>query len=165
MDTKMLLGKIDNRSAAIGIVGLGYVGLPLMLRFTEAGYRVIGFDIDQAKVDVLNKGVSYIKHISATSINSVITSELFEGTTDFSRAEEVETLIVCVPTPLNKHREPDLTFVINSVDSIVPYLHKGQIVSLESTKCPVTTEEELLPKRGLKVGQDGCYRTGHQPRR
>jgi UDP-N-acetyl-D-glucosamine dehydrogenase len=157
LDTKPLLEKIDNKSAVIGIIGLGYVGLPLMLRFTEAGYRVVGFDIDQTKVDALNNGISYIKHISAASINLALSSGLFEGTTDFSRAGGVDALILCVPTPLNKHREPDLTFVINSVDAIVPYLRKGQIVSLESTTYPGTTEEELLPrieKRGLKVGQD-----------
>lgn len=154
---QQLIGKITDKTATIGIIGLGYVGLPLMLRFTEAGYRVIGFDIDQAKIDTLHKGESYIRHISADSIGSAVTSGLFKGTTDFSHAAEVEALILCVPTPLNKYREPDLTFVINSVDSILPYLRRGQIVSLESTTYPGTTDEELLPRieqRGLKVGQD-----------
>jgi UDP-N-acetyl-D-glucosamine dehydrogenase len=135
---------------------LGYVGLPLMLRYCEVGYRVIGFDIDQGKVDALAQGKSYIEHISGAAIaGSLIRG--FEPTTDFSRAKEVDALILCVPTPLNKYREPDLSFVLNTTDSLVPYLRPGQIVSLESTTYPGTTEEELLPRvelRGLTVGKD-----------
>jgi UDP-N-acetyl-D-glucosamine dehydrogenase len=150
------LNRIADKSAVIGIVGLGYVGLPLMLRFAEVGYKVLGFDIDQSKVDALHAGKSYIEHISADSIASARAAG-FEATTDFSRAPEADALILCVPTPLNKYREPDLSFVLNTIDSLVPHLRAGHLVSLESTTYPGTTDEELLPRiesRGFKVGQD-----------
>lgn len=150
------LNRITDKSAVIGIVGLGYVGLPLMLRFAEVGYKVLGFDIDQSKVDALHAGKSYIEHISADSIASARAAG-FEATTDFSRAPEADALILCVPTPLNKYREPDLSFVINTIDSLVPHLREGHLVSLESTTYPGTTDEELLPRiesRGLKVGEN-----------
>lgn len=150
------LNRIADKSAVIGIVGLGYVGLPLMLRFAEVGYKVLGFDIDQSKVDALHAGKSYIEHISADSIASARAAG-FEATTDFSRAPEADALILCVPTPLNKYREPDLSFVLNTIDSLVPHLRAGHLVSLESTTYPGTTDEELLPRiesRGLKVGDN-----------
>jgi UDP-N-acetyl-D-glucosamine dehydrogenase len=151
-----LITKLKEKKAVIGIVGLGYVGLPLMLRYCEVGYKVIGFDVDQRKVDLLHNGESYIEHIPGQAIKSAITKG-FESTTDFSRASDVDALILCVPTPLNKYREPDLSFVLNTTDSLVPYLRPGQVVSLESTTYPGTTDEELLPRiesRGLKVGKD-----------
>ena len=151
-----LIQKLNNKKAKIGIVGLGYIGLPLMLRYSEVGYKVIGFDIDQSKVDALSQGKSYIEHISGTAIK-VAVEKGFEATTDFSRAAEVDALILCVPTPLNKYREPDLSFVLDTTDSLVPYLCPGQVMSLESTTYPGTTDEELLPRmeaRGLKIGQD-----------
>lgn len=154
MIKQQLLNRIADKSAVIGIVGLGYVGLPLMLRFAEVGYEVLGFDIDQGKVDALMAGQSYIEHISADSIATAL-ERGFEATTDFSRVPEADTLILCVPTPLNKYREPDLSFVLDTMDSLVPYLREGQLVSLESTTYPGTTDEELLPRmesRGLKVG-------------
>ncbi|MDF0604363.1 nucleotide sugar dehydrogenase [Neisseriaceae bacterium TC5R-5] len=156
MIKQLLLNRIADKSAVIGIVGLGYVGLPLMLRFAEVGYRVLGFDIDQRKVEALLAGQSYIEHISADSIATAL-ERSFSATTDFSRAHEVDALILCVPTPLNKYREPDLSFVLNTMDSLVPYLRPGQLVSLESTTYPGTTDEELLPRissRGLKVGDN-----------
>ena len=156
MANNALIEKINNKTAIIGVVGLGYVGLPLMLRFIEIGYRVLGIDIDQAKVDSLNNGKSYIEHISSGAILKARQTG-FEATTDFSRSPEADALIICVPTPLNKYREPDLSFVTNTTDSLVPYLRKGQIVSLESTTYPGTTDEELKPRlesTGLKVGQD-----------
>lgn len=152
-----LLERISNKSAVIGIIGMGYVGLPLMLRFAEAGYKILGFDVDLSKIQSLLAGKSYIKHISSSAIASAVDAGLFDGTTDFSRAGEADALVICVPTPLNKYREPDLSFVLNSTDSIVPYLRPGQIISLESTTYPGTTDEELLPRvesRGLKVGKD-----------
>jgi UDP-N-acetyl-D-glucosamine dehydrogenase len=152
-----LLEKLSNKSAVVGIIGLGYVGLPLMLRYVEVGYRVLGFDIDQEKVDALHKGESYIKHISSEAISSAVNAGLFEGTTDFSRAGEADALIICVPTPLNKYREPDLSFVLNSTDAVVPFLRSGHVISLESTTYPGTTDEELLKRvesGGLKVGRD-----------
>jgi len=153
---QQLLQKVADKSAVIGIVGLGYVGLPLMLRFAEVGYKVLGFDIDQSKVDALSAGRSYIEHISADSIAEA-RERGFEATTDFSRAPEADTLILCVPTPLNKYREPDLSFVLDTMDSLVPYLREGHLVSLESTTYPGTTDEELLPRiesRGFKVGDN-----------
>ena len=151
-----LLAKIKSHEAVIGIVGLGYVGLPLVLRFHEVGFRVIGFDIDPSKVDALNAGQSYIEHIPAERV-AAMSGQGFDATTDFSRAGEPDVLILCVPTPLNKHREPDLSFVIDTTESLVPYLRSGQLLSLESTTFPGTTDEELQPrieKRGLVVGED-----------
>ncbi|WP_054286231.1 MULTISPECIES: nucleotide sugar dehydrogenase [Gulbenkiania] len=153
---QQLLQRIEQKSAVIGIVGLGYVGLPLMLRFAEVGYKVLGFDIDADKVTALTEGRSYIEHIRAESIRQA-RDRGFEATTDFSRAGEADTLILCVPTPLNKYREPDLSFVLDTMDSLVPYLREGHLVSLESTTYPGTTDEELLPRiesRGLKVGEN-----------
>ena len=150
------LSRIQDKSAVIGIVGLGYVGLPLMLRFAEVGYKVLGFDIDNNKVDSLQQGKSYIEHISADSIR-LARERGFEATADFSRAPEADALILCVPTPLNKYREPDLSFVLNTIDSLVPYLREGHLVSLESTTYPGTTDEELLPRiesRGFKIGEN-----------
>ena len=151
-----LLRKIENKTAVVGIVGLGYVGLPLMLRFSEVGFRVLGFDIDRAKVDALNQGRSYLEHIDAARIG-VARKAGFEATADFARAGEPDALILCVPTPLNKYREPDLSFIIDTVEALCPSLRKGQVVSLESTTYPGTTDEELLPRmraRGLEVGRD-----------
>ena len=151
-----LIENIQDKSAVIGIVGLGYVGLPLMLRYIEVGYKVIGFDIDQSKVDALSQGKSYIEHIPEASISDAV-SRGFEATTDFKRVSEADALILCVPTPLNKYREPDLSFVLDTTDSLVPYLRAGQVVSLESTTYPGTTDEELLPRvesGGLKAGKD-----------
>lgn len=151
-----LVHRLNNRTAVIGIVGLGYVGLPLMLRYVEAGFRVLGIDIDADKVVRLNSGQSYIEHISAKSIE-VARGKGFEATTDFSRVAEPDALIICVPTPLNAYREPDLSFVLNTTDSLVPHMRAGQIMSLESTTYPGTTEEELKPRlesHGFKVGED-----------
>ncbi|SIQ38768.1 UDP-N-acetyl-D-glucosamine dehydrogenase [Marinobacterium stanieri] len=148
------IAKFRNKEAFIGIVGLGYVGLPLMLRYMDSGFRVIGIDIDAEKVDQLNAGKSYIEHISVDSIRGAITAG-FEATTDFRRAGECDALILCVPTPLNKFREPDISFVIKTVDALQPFLRAGQVISLESTTYPGTTEEELLPRvqsAGLQVG-------------
>lgn len=150
------IAKFKSREAVIGIVGLGYVGLPLMLRYNAIGFRVLGIDIDAGKVEKLNAGQSYIEHIAETHIAKARASG-FEATADFRRAVECDALILCVPTPLNKYREPDMSFVINTTDAIKPYLRAGQVVSLESTTYPGTTEEELLPRvqeGGLKVGEN-----------
>jgi UDP-N-acetyl-D-glucosamine dehydrogenase len=151
-----LIGLLEDRRAVIGVLGMGYVGQPLALRYAELSYKVIGFDIDAEKVADLNAGRSHIEHISDADIRRANAAGL-ECTTDFSRAAEADALILCVPTPLNKYREPDLSYVINTTESIVPYLRAGQVVSLESTTYPGTTEEELLPRvtaGGLTVGQD-----------
>ncbi|MFZ3114980.1 MAG: nucleotide sugar dehydrogenase [Syntrophales bacterium] len=152
-----LLTCLNDKSALIGIIGLGYVGLPLMLRFAEVGYRVLGVDIDQTKIDTLNQGLSYIKHIPSATVKGIVDQGLFSGTSDFRRVASADALIICVPTPLNSHREPDLSFVVDTTDAIVPHLHAGQVISLESTTYPGTTEEEILPRitaGGLKLGQD-----------
>ena len=133
-----LLRRLQDRTAVIGIVGLGYVGLPLALRFAEVGYRVVGFDIDAAKVDALNAGRSYIEHITPQSVAQA-RKRNFEATSEFRRAADCDALIICVPTPLNRHREPDLSFVIGTVESLAPHLRAGQVMSLESTSYPGTT--------------------------
>lgn len=152
-----LIKKFKDKTAIIGIIGLGYVGLPLTLRFVEEGYKVLGFDIDPLKIEKLKNGLSYIRHIESSKIGSMIETRLFDGTIDFLRTDEPDVLIVCVPTPLNKHREPDLSFVINTVKTMSKKIRKGQIVSLESTTYPGTTEEVLKPNieaMGLVVGED-----------
>lgn len=151
-----LIHKLNEKSAIIGILGLGYVGQPLMLRYSDIGYKVIGFDIDQAKVDELNGGHSQIEHISDSKVIAAV-EHGFEATADFSRVAECDALILCVPTPLSKHREPDMSYVIGTTDMLKPYIREGQVVSLESTTYPGTTEEILLPRleeNGLKVGQN-----------
>ncbi len=152
---KVAIERFKSKEAVIGIVGLGYVGLPLMLRYSSIGFRVLGIDIDESKVSKLNVGQSYIEHIPAEKIAAACDSG-FEATSDFVRVNECDALILCVPTPLNKYREPDMSFVINTTDALKPYLRAGQIVSLESTTYPGTTEEELLPRvqeGGLVVGE------------
>ena len=151
-----LIRKFADQTAVIGIVGLGYVGLPLMLRYTDAGFRVLGFDIDTFKTGRLNAGESYIEHIPSEKI-AAARQKGFEATDDFSRIAEADAVILCVPTPLNKYREPDITFVTGTTDAVKPYLRAGQVLSLESTTYPGTTEEELLPRveeNGLKAGKD-----------
>ncbi|AQS47187.1 UDP-N-acetyl-D-glucosamine dehydrogenase [Thioclava nitratireducens] len=151
-----LIAKLVNRNATIGILGMGYVGQPLALRYAQLGYEVIGFDIDAEKVAQLNAGHSHIEHIKDADIASANAAGM-TASTDFSRAAEADALILCVPTPLNKHREPDLSYVVGTVDAIVPYLRAGQVISLESTTYPGTTEEELLPRLtsgGLRVGEE-----------
>lgn len=147
--------KVSNKEAIIAIVGLGYVGLPLMLRFAEVGYRIIGIDIDESKNTLLNQGKSYIKHIPNDKVDSL--KKLFIATSDFSKATEADAIILCVPTPLNKYREPDLSFVLQTMDALQPHLRKGQLISLESTTYPGTTEEELKPRvesANLVIGED-----------
>jgi UDP-N-acetyl-D-glucosamine dehydrogenase len=153
---KELLDRIGNRKAVVGVIGLGYVGLPLALRYVETGFRVLGFDVDSDKVRQLREGQSYIEHISAERVAAGVRNGL-AVTDDFCRAGEPDALIICVPTPLNEHREPDLSFVIGTVESIVSHLRRGQVLSLESTTYPGTTDEEIVPRveaQGLKVGRD-----------
>ncbi|HZV66864.1 MAG TPA: NAD(P)-binding domain-containing protein, partial [Telluria sp.] len=151
-----LVAKFEDRSAVIGIIGLGYVGLPLSLRYAAVGFRVLGIDIDAAKVGKLNRGASYIEHIPAARI-AAARAHGFEATSDFSRAAEADALIICVPTPLNVYREPDLSFVLDTAEALLPHMRAGQLMSLESTTYPGTTEEELRPRleaRGFTVGHD-----------
>ena len=140
-----LLKKIENKTAVIGIIGLGYVGLPLALEYALKGFKTIGFDIDERKIPLLKSGKSYIKHISEDKIRKAVNSKKFYATSDFTRLPDADAIIICVPTPLNEHREPDMTFIENSGKIISQYLRKGQFVSLESSTYPGTTEEILLP--------------------
>lgn len=151
-----IIQKLKAKQATIGIVGLGYVGLPLMLRYNDIGFKVIGIDIDQKWVGLLNSGKSKIEHIPHEAIAKARASG-FEATTDFARATECDALLLCVPTPLNKYREPDLSYVLSTVNALQPHLRESQVMSLESTTYPGTTEEELLPRieeRGFKVGEN-----------
>ena len=141
----------------IGVIGLGYVGLPLLLAYAHGGYRALGFDIDSAKTGALAAGRSYIKHIPGEEIAAAKATGRLEATTDFSRVPECDALILCVPTPLDEHFEPDLSYVTGTIESIIPHLRKGQTVSLESTTYPGTTDEELVTRveaAGFKVGTD-----------
>jgi UDP-N-acetyl-D-glucosamine dehydrogenase len=142
----------------IAIVGLGYVGLPLSLQFAMSGVEVLGLDIDPVKVDALNRGKSYIKHIQSKSIQAQIKAKRFSASTDFKKIEEVEAVIICVPTPLNKNREPDISYILKTGDAIAPHLQKGVVVVLESTTYPGTTDEDLRAVleagTGLKAGKD-----------
>ncbi|GLI52405.1 nucleotide sugar dehydrogenase [Thermodesulfovibrio yellowstonii] len=150
-----LITKIKTKQAKIGIIGLGYVGLPLVIEFCKAGFQVYGFDIDERKINLLLEGKSYIKHINNSSISEILPN--FTPTTDFSRISEVDCVIICVPTPLNKYREPDLSYVFNTGEVIAKYMKKGQLIVLESTTYPGTTDEDLrkiLEKSGLKAGVD-----------
>lgn len=162
----LLADRIRQKTAVIGIVGLGYVGLPLMLRFTEVGFRVVGFDIDTEKVDQLRAGRSYVSHIDNASIDRLVRSSgseglrerpLFTPTDDFSFVRETDAIILCVPTPLNRNREPDLTYVRRTMENMLPHIRQGQLLSLESTTYPGTTEEEIagpVQDAGFRVGDD-----------
>ncbi|MBE0615472.1 MAG: nucleotide sugar dehydrogenase [Burkholderiales bacterium] len=155
---RRLVRRLHDKQSTIAIVGLGYVGLPLLLRFSQVGYRVLGIDIDEEKVESLRKGRSYIEHIPGASVAQARAHGLV-ATTDFSVAAEADAIIICVPTPLGRYREPDLSFVTGTMDALAPYLRQGQIVSLESTTYPGTTDEEIKPRieaRGLRVGED-CF--------
>jgi UDP-N-acetyl-D-glucosamine dehydrogenase len=152
-----LLEKIENHQAVIGVVGLGYVGLPLILEFIQEKFSTIGFDIDSTKVDLLNKGESYIKHIPTEKIKNAKESGLFQATSDFSRLSEADCILVCVPTPLNKYREPDISYIEVTSITISKYIRKEQLVILESSTYPGTTEEVMRPileKSGLKCHED-----------
>ena len=151
-----LVRRLRQREAVIGIVGMGYVGLPLALRYAEVGYGVVGLDIDAPKVRALNEGRSYIAHIPPEKVRAARAGR-FEASDDFSRIAACDAVIICVPTPLSTYREPDLSFVIGTVEAMLPHLRAGQVVSLESTTYPGTTEEELRPRieaRGLAIGRD-----------
>ena len=142
----------------IAIVGLGYVGLPLSLQFAHSGVTVLGLDIDSMKVEAITSGRSYIKHIASETIAEVVKGGKFSASANFSRVKEVEAVIICVPTPLNKNREPDISFILETGKSIAPHLAKGTLVVLESTTYPGTTDEDLREVleagSGLKAGVD-----------
>lgn len=153
-----LIHKLEDRSARIGIIGLGYVGLPLAIRYAQVGYTVTGFDIDPLKAEKIAAGETYFKHIPDQQVREAVNNG-FSATIDFSHVGEMDALIICVPTPLKGQREPDLSFVMNTMETILPHMRQGQIVSLESTTYPGTTEEELKPRlqqAGFEIGKD-CF--------
>lgn len=152
-----LVARLRRRDATIGVIGLGYVGLPLVRAATKAGFKVIGFDIDVDKIEKLLSGETYIRHVPAEEFNDRIRDGNFVPTTDFSRIRDVNAIIICVPTPLTTHREPDLTFIVGTAKAISPHLQSGQLIVLESTTYPGTSREILKPlleESGLKCGQD-----------
>ena len=156
-----IIKKNSKKSSIIAVIGLGYVGIPLSLNFVKAGFKVIGFDVDKKKIEQIKKKKSYIWSISSKDIKIAI-SKGFEVTTDFSRISSVDIVIICVPTPLTKYGQPELRYLVQSINSIIPYVKKGQLISIESTTYPGTTEEELIPrlqKKGFIVGKDiyVCY--------
>ena len=157
MSFENLLEKLTSKGALIGVVGLGYVGLPLSIAFAEAGCRVLGFDVDPAKPSHLNEGRTYLKHIPSDRIQRAVEAGLLAATTDFGRLSEADAILICVPTPLTRHMEPDLSFVENTAQAIAKGLRLGQLVVLESTTWPGTTTEVVKPileATGLKAGAD-----------
>jgi len=152
-----LVARFRAHQARVAVIGLGYVGLPLIRAITERGFGALGFDIDPAKIAVLNAGRSYIGHIRDETIAALRDSGRFEATGDFARLYEVDAILLCVPTPLTRQREPDLTYVVRTTESIVPHLRPGQLVVLESTTYPGTTREVMRPileQSGLRAGRD-----------
>jgi UDP-N-acetyl-D-glucosamine dehydrogenase len=152
-----LLARISDRSARVGVIGLGYVGLPLALLFEESGFPVTGFDVDPAKPEALRRGESYIRHIGKERVAKAFATGRIAATTDFDRLGECDAVLICVPTPLGRHREPDLSFIRRTGDEVARRLVAGQLVVLESTTYPGTTREELLPRLaggGLECGRD-----------
>jgi UDP-N-acetyl-D-glucosamine dehydrogenase len=153
-----LLSKVQNREYKVGIIGLGYVGLPLMWTFHKKGLPVLGFDIDESKISAIRSGTPYIKHLGADMMQLLSQSERCEATSDFSRLSEVDAILMCVPTPLNHHREPDMSYVVETTKTVSKHLQSGHLVILESTTYPGTTEEVMIPileeASGLKAGVD-----------
>jgi UDP-N-acetyl-D-glucosamine dehydrogenase len=149
--------KIDSASAVVGVIGLGYVGLPLLHAFHRAGFPVIGFDVDDRKIQALKRGENYLKHLGEGMVREMTSAGRFDSTTDFARLGECDAIISCVPTPLGKHLEPDLSYVEQTAQDIARTLRKGQLIVLESTTYPRTTREIMLPRfvaRGLTCGTD-----------
>ncbi len=153
MDYKDFIKKIKAKKVIVGVIGLGYVGLPLVIEFAKKGFAVFGFDIDEKKVNMLKAGKSYIKHIDLKDLRG----KKFIPTSDFRKLKDVDCIIICVPTPLNKYREPDMTYVFNTAKTISQNMRKGQLIVLESTTYPGTTDEDvrkILEESGLKAGKD-----------
>ncbi len=156
-DINQIKAAFENKSAKIGVIGLGYVGLPLIMTFLDKNFQVYGFDIDETKINALINGESYIKHIASRNIISYIVNEQFKPTSDFSKISLVDAVLICVPTPLNKNQEPDLSYIVSTGELIAPYLQTNQLIVLESTTYPGTSTEVLKPileKNGLRSGKD-----------
>ena len=154
---KQLEKKIKEKKAVVGIIGLGYVGLPLAKEFGDEGFKVIGIDISKKKVDLINSGKSDIDDVSDRDVLDLIKNKRLKATTNFSSLKRIDCVCLCVPTPLSKSKDPDVSFILNSLGQVKRYLHPGQLVVLESTTYPGTTDELILPileDTGLKVGKD-----------
>src|SRR5574337_1287744 len=152
-----LISKIDRKSARLGVIGMGYVGLPLALEFCKAGFDVTGIDLDKKKIDSINNGKSYIEDATDADIGTAVSQGRLHATTDFSVLQQLDTVSICVPTPLRKTKDPDISYILSATQEIAKYIHRGQLVVLESTTYPGTTEEIILPElesKGLKVGVD-----------
>ncbi|MCY2967624.1 MAG: nucleotide sugar dehydrogenase, partial [Planctomycetota bacterium] len=165
--SRRLISRLENKTATVGVVGLGYVGLPLVNLCHKKGFQVVGFDIDQRKVDSLKAGRSYIGHIPDSRVQELVADGRFQPTTDFSKMREIDTVSICVPTPLDDYRDPDLSFIESTGRNLAPHIRRGQLVVLESTTYPGTTEEVLRPileqGSGLKAGVD--FFLGYSPER
>ena len=149
--------KVKDKEVVVGVMGLGYVGLPLAREFASAGLKVVGFDIDDKKVKILNSGRSIIKHVPHSQVKRMVKAGLFSATTNMARLRTVDAVLVCVPTPLTDNREPDMQFIIGSAETIAKYLQPGQLIVLESTTYPGTTSELMAPileSTGLKAGKE-----------
>jgi UDP-N-acetyl-D-glucosamine dehydrogenase len=155
---EILIQKLQERTARVAIIGLGYVGLPLAVVFAEKGFTVIGVDTDRRKVDTVNRGESHIQDVPAAQVKSLVDAGKLSATTDFTALQEADAACICVPTPLGKFGDPDMSYVIAATESLAKHIHPGMVVVLESTTYPGTTREILLPKlgseKGLTVGQD-----------
>ena len=152
-----LLEKIKTKTACLGVIGLGYIGLPLAVENAKAGFKTIGFDIQKKKVDLLNQGSNYIGDVANEDLKKIVKSGLFKATSDYSEVASCDSVCICVPTPLDEHQQPDISYVKKSAESLVPYMHKNMLVVLESTTYPGTTEELvklILEKSGLVCGKD-----------
>jgi len=158
--------KVENKDVVVGVLGLGYVGLPLAREFASAGLKVVGFDIDERKVRVLNSGRSIIKHVPHAQVRRIVKTGRFRATSDMARLKTVDAILVCVPTPLTENREPDVQFIVRSAETIARYLRRGQLIVLESTTYPGTTRELMAPileRSGLKAGRD--FHLAYSPER
>ena len=149
--------KLKDKTATLGVIGLGYVGLPLAVEKAKAGFKTIGFDVQQSKIEMVNKGKNYIGDVVSEDLEEIVKSGLLSATTDFAQVASADCVAICVPTPLDAYQQPDISYVKASAESIVPYMHKDMLIVLESTTYPGTTEELLKPileKSGLKCGVD-----------
>src|SRR5215472_1625830 len=152
-----LVEKLQNRSAKVGVMGLGYVGLPLALELAKAGFSVTGFDLQTSKIDQINAGKSYVSDVAETEVEQLVKQKKLTATSDFSASAKLDTVNICVPTPLRKTKDPDMTYIVSACQEIAKYFHPGMLVILESTTYPGTTEEVVLPllaASGLEVGRD-----------
>ena len=161
-----LLKKIENKEITVGVVGLGYVGLPLAVEKAKAGFKTIGFDVQQEKVDLINQGKNYIGDVVDNDLQELVANGMLRATADFSEVCDVDFIAICVPTPLDDHQQPDISYVKSSTEAIAKYMTKGTMVTLESTTYPGTTEELMKPileTSGLKCGED--FYLGFSPER